>query len=510
MLRVGVSLSLSWLLFAGVAGAAPSDFPRSPDLAEKVEFWKHIFSTYSSNQLLIHDTLHPSRVYAILDFEREAATLSDRELRRFMDRTERSELDRIRATLERLHRHPDATQLTVEEMRIRSMLKSDPHPDRYRRAADKGRLRSQRGIRERFLLGVQRSARYLAQMESIFRAEGVPVELTRLPLVESSFNTHAYSRVGAAGMWQFMPGTGRSFLKIDSAVDERLDPIVATRAAASFLKQNYERLGTWPLAITAYNHGPAGMARAVRELGTTDIDVIIAKYDGRTFGFASRNFYAEFLAAVDVHTDYRSHFGEVRLDPELVSDEVALGHYVALRSIRKCTEGDLDTLKSLNPAIRPAAIKGTRWLPPGYRVRLHRGKADRFRDCYAALPASAKLARHPVTERRHRVRRGETLSTIARRYKSSVSTLRRYNRLKNSNMIRIGQVLKIPGGGAFAPTKTSSRSKKSSTQVHRVRNGQTLAQIARHYGSSIERIRKANGLRDANRIRAGQALRIPR
>ncbi len=510
MLRVGVSLSLSWLLIAGVASADPSDFPRSPDLAEKVEFWKHVFSTYSSNQLLIHDTTHPSWVYSILDFEREAATLSKEELRRVMDRAERAEIDRIRATLERLHRHPDATQLTVEEMRIRSLLKSDPRPDRYRRAAGKDRLRSQRGIRERFLLGVQRSARYLGRMESIFRAEGLPVELTRLPLVESSFNTHAYSRVGAAGMWQFMPRTGRLFLKIDGAVDERLDPFAATRAAAKFLKQNYERLGTWPLAITAYNHGPAGMARAVRELGTTDIDAIIDHYEGRTFGFASRNFYAEFLAAVDVHVDYRSHFGDVQLEPEVASEEVRLGHYVALRSIRQCAGGDLATLKILNPAIRPAALKGTRWLPTGYRVRLPRGKASRFRDCYAALPASAKLARHPVTERRHRVRRGETLSTIARRYKASVSTLRRYNRLKNRNMIRIGQVLKIPGGGAAAPTKTSSRSKKSSTHVHRVRNGQTLAQIARHYGSSIERIRKANGLRDANHIRAGQALRIPR
>ncbi len=509
MLRVGISLGLSWVVFVGAAAADSALFPCPDRLVAKVEFWKQIFSTYSRNHVVIHDTEDPSRVYAILDFQREAVRLSPGELSRLMKRTERNEIARIRAILERLHRHPDSTQLTVEEMRIRSLLKSDPHPDRYRRAAGKKRIRSQRGVRERFLEGVQRSARYLPRMEEIFRAEGLPIELTRLPLVESSFNTHAYSKVGAAGMWQFMPGTGKLFLKIDGAVDERLDPFVSTRAAARFLKQNYERLGTWPLAITAYNHGPAGMARAVREVGSSDMDVIIDRYESRTFGFASKNFYAEFLAAVEVHRDYRNHFGDIRLESELSADEVPLGHYVSLRSVKSCTGSQLDTLKSLNPAIRPAAVSGKRWLPSGYRVRMPAGRSQSFRDCYAALPSSAKLKRHPVFERRHRVRRGETLSTIARRYGSSVSTLRRYNRLKSSNFIRVGQVLKIPG--ASRATASAPRvARSSSPRVHRVRRGQTLAQIARHYGSSIERIRRANGLRSADHIRAGQSLRIPR
>ncbi len=473
MLRAFVMLGCSWLFLAGVATADSKAFPRPPSLEGRVEFWKQVFSTYSKNQLLIHDTDHPERVYAILDFEREAATLSEGELRRVMNQSERAEIARIRAILERLHRHPDSTELTVEEMRIRSLLSSDPHPDRYRRAAGEKRLRSQRGVRELFLLGVKRSARYLPRMEQIFREEGLPVELTRLPLVESSFNTHAYSKVGAAGMWQFMPGTGRLFLKIDPAVDERLDPFVATRAAARFLRQNYERLGTWPLALTAYNHGPAGMARAVRDVGTTDIEVIISRYQSPTFGFASKNFYVEFLAAGEVHRDYRNHFGDVRLEPVMDAEEVPLGHFVALGSVKGCAGGDLGTLKELNPAIRPDAISGKRWLPSGYNVRVPRGTARGFQACYAALPASAKRDRHPVTERRHRVRRGETLSTIARRYGASVSRLRRYNGLKNSNLIRVGQVLKIPGAGAVISTKTSGGSKARASRVHRVRRGQT-------------------------------------
>jgi membrane-bound lytic murein transglycosylase D len=114
--------------------------------------------------------------------------------------------------------------------------------------------------------------------------QGLPVELTRLPLIESGFELHARSHVGAAGIWQFMPRTGRLFMRVDTLVDERRDPIAATRGAARFLRRLHDRLGTWPLAITAYNHGPTGVARAVRGLGTRDIGTIVSRYDGPAFG----------------------------------------------------------------------------------------------------------------------------------------------------------------------------------------------------------------------------------
>src|SRR5262245_20063059 len=135
-------------------------------------------------------------------------------------------------------------------------------------------------------------------METIFEREGLPVALTRLPLVESCFNVRAYSKVGAAGIWQFMPSTGRYYLRIDNAVDERRDPVTATVAAATHLKGNYEVLHSWPLAITAYNYCRAGMANAVSTVGSSDIVDIIQHYHGPAFKFASRNFYAEFLAAL--------------------------------------------------------------------------------------------------------------------------------------------------------------------------------------------------------------------
>src|SRR5439155_792023 len=118
--------------------------------------------------------------------------------------------------------------------------------------------------------------------------EGFQVEGARLPHLESSFDLRAYSKAGAAGIWQFIPATGRRFMRVDALVDERRDPFASTRAAALYLREVHRLLNSWPLAITAYNHGPQGMARAVRQVGTTDIASIIRQYDGMAFGFAPR------------------------------------------------------------------------------------------------------------------------------------------------------------------------------------------------------------------------------
>ena len=150
---------------------------------------------------------------------------------------------------------------------------------------------------------------FLDEIKQIFREHGLPVDLAYLPHVESSFNPDAYSKFGAAGIWQFTRSTGRRFMKVGYVLDERRDPIRATYAAAQLLKENYAKLGSWPLAITAYNHGLSGVRRAVRETGSDDIGEIVRQYKGSRFGFASRNFYAAFLAAADVSRDSERYFG---------------------------------------------------------------------------------------------------------------------------------------------------------------------------------------------------------
>ena len=175
------------------------------------------------------------------------------------------------------------------------------------------RIHLQRGIKERFRAGVIRSGRYLLYFEEVLENEGVPSILALLPLVESSYENAAYSRAGTAGIWQFTRATGRLYMRVARGRDDRLNPAIATRAAAKLLRGNYEQVQSWPLAITAYNHGRAGMQRA-RRLHGSDMAEIIRKYRGRTFKYASKNFYPEFLAAVRVYQDYERYFGPLTLD----------------------------------------------------------------------------------------------------------------------------------------------------------------------------------------------------
>ncbi len=244
-------------------------FPIPKSLRSQVDFWKKVFAVYSRYQVVIHDT-ETMQIYRVLDFRRlrDDEELDEATVNQIKQDQTKLEMAQIRSTLTRLQGCMDGLEscdnLDPEEKKIWNLFKGNADVDRFRAAAGDDRLRSQTGVKERFRDGVQNSRRYIKAMEEIFVREGVPVELTRLPLVESSFNLSATSKVGAAGIWQFMPATGRIYsMQVNNMVDERRDPLIATEAAARFLKSNYERLGAWPLAITAYNHGPGGVANAI-------------------------------------------------------------------------------------------------------------------------------------------------------------------------------------------------------------------------------------------------------
>ena len=294
-LRVGVALAIIGATF-GLSepsrALTQTQFAVPPALKHQVDFWRDVFTKYVRRQVVVHDTHRLDRVYSVLDFRHlDEQGLGEAQIELTIEKAVAREKKSIRGVLLRLHRLGPNANLTEEELRIGELFRSGKSPQKFYFAASKERIRAQWGLRERFAKGITVGHRYFPAMEAIFRQEGVPIELTRLPLVESTFNIHSYSKVGAAGIWQFMPSTGRRFLRIDDAVDERLDPLVATRAAARYLRGNYEQLGTWPLALTGYNHGPNSIARAVRQLGTTDVVVLIEQYRGQRFGFASRNFY---------------------------------------------------------------------------------------------------------------------------------------------------------------------------------------------------------------------------
>ena len=376
-------------------------------LRPAVDFWKKIFTRYTTDEAVIHHAFDLSTIYATLDF---------RDLRGH-PRAERLRKARIAAEIDRIRRrHPGLGEDYVHV---------------------------QYGIRDRFERGLVVSHRYLPEIERIFREEGLPPQLTRLPFIESSFNVNAVSKVGASGIWQFMPSTGRIYMRVGTAVDERNDPIIAARGAARLLRHNHEVTGSWPLALTAYNHGLGGVTRAVRVTGSRNIVDIIRNYREASFGFASRNFYAEFLAALEVDRDYRRHFGDLDFDRPFSHDEIRLRSAMFTRDLLSAGLSR-DELESFNPAVTSAALSGRVPIPSGTALRVPLGRGERLVAALGGI-APARVREYAETgTTRHRVRRGETLRSVAGRYAVSRVALARANGLSTRAKLRRGQVLRVP------------------------------------------------------------------
>ncbi len=459
-------------------------------------FWRDVFSKYTSRQLVLHDPYRLDLVYAISDasdiFDAPvSATVRAGRLAKRMDSEER----RISALLRSLAAGEAKTE---EEKRIAALIGADGMPAPEVLAT---RVRVQRGLGDALCDAVTRARPWLPEMRRILKRHSVPAELAYLPLVESSYRNDARSYLGAVGVWQFTRATGRRFLHVDHVVDERRDTLRATEAAAKYLHENYERLGNWPLAVTAYNHGAGGIAYAVRRLGTNDLPTIIEKYKSRRFGFASRNFYAEFLAAIDVmEQGQRSCRGSWKTMPS--HDLVKVDSFVSFGELAACSALPATELAALNPALQADVVAGKLYVPRGYGLRLPSGSKVRFSKRYGNLPADKKQDKQIVYYASHRVRRGQTLSHIARDYRTTVRRIALHNEIRDPRRLRYGQVLKIPVGDARTVRHSSSAS-------HRVAEGQTLSHIAGIYGSSVRALQTANGLLDPDRLLFGQVIKIP-
>jgi membrane-bound lytic murein transglycosylase D len=462
-MRTGVLSFLAVMVLGTASLAAPDPqlFPRPAAIEPQIRFWRAIFTEHSTHQVVLHDSFYLDKVYKVLDFRREAAGMDAVELERLKREVTDLELERLRRTLLYLHQlGPSPQGLDSEEAAVYALWADDRSPDRFLEAAGPKRLRSQRGLRERFADGLRESRRWFPEMERMFRDAGLPVELTRLPLIESCFNVQAYSKAGAAGIWQFIPSTGRRFLRVDALVDERRDVLAATRAAARYLAELHDELGSWPLAITSYNHGPNGIARAVEEVGSRDIATIIRRYDGNAFGFASRNFYPEFLAALDVDADVKTHFGDLIFPAPIELHEHRLPRAVGIQVAAKMAGVDRDELAELNPALSDSVVSGKRHIPAGYRLRLPE-PATNFGTQLASLPAERPPAvrkastgsaskrsasKKKTTVVTHRVKKGETVSQIAARHRITIRALLAANRMTRATQLKSGQVLRVPVG----------------------------------------------------------------
>ena len=483
----------------------------------RVAFWRAVFTRYGANQVVLHDTDDLRLIYEVVEFGEGAGR--GRASSRRQRRTVRARIHRLSVAMNRLRTHgpnpknPDAVQQGI----LKVVRSAGLQPSRALFGKLRHNIHAQRGVKERFRQGIIRSGRYLPTMEAIFERHGLPKELVRLPHVESSFNYASRSSKGAAGIWQFMPRTGRAYkLRVGRTVDERLDPIAATDGAARYLKDAYRKLGNWPLAITSYNHGQAGMARAKRRHGP-NLLTIIDKYRSRSFRYASKNFYPEFLAAVEVSENYHSYFGPLELMEPLRYRDIHLDKSVHVRTFTAIEGLSRDVLREYNPQFRRRLWTRSRVLPAGFTLRIPADKAEEARMALAKAPAVRwRGAPAKVPPDGYRVRRGDSLTVIGQRFGTSVKAIQRLNDLEGTR-IYAGQVLRIPGlerasagqGGSSRSQAAKGAAAKSgpAANSYRVRRGDSLSLIARRFGTSVAAIKRLNGIR-GSRIHPGQVLKL--
>ena len=504
-------LAIAGLLWCTVSVAEPAgSFARPPTLEPDILFWTRVYTEVDTRGGLIHDSSSLGVVYEVLRFPKGAGPRTQRRL----VKAAKKRYKNILLALAKGKRE----DLSDDQARVLALW-PEGVSNKSLRAATR-RLRFQLGQSDKFQAGLARSGIWEAHIRGILSDMGLPVELVALPHVESSFNPKARSRVGAAGLWQFTRSTGRRFMRIDRSVDERMDPYLATVAAAKLLSHNYVATGTWPLAITSYNHGTAGMRRAARKIGTKDISRIVREYKSRRFGFASRNFYVAFLAAVEIHFNPDKYFNVIPRHSAPPTQLVRVPDYVSIGTLQRVLGIDLDLLREHNPALRPSIWRGAKYVPRGYELRI---PASEARDeVLAALSQISEDERYgsQTRDRYYKVRRGNTLAGIAKHFEIDIDDLVAVNGLPNRHRIWAGQVLALPlpdgvkvDPAAQVPSAGPVPAQPEPTLVaengqYTVRRGDSVWLIARRLGVNEETLASLNDLGDGDRIHVGQVLRV--
>ncbi len=408
--------------------------------------------------------------------------------------------------MRRIAKTKNKAQLKGDDKRVFALVKKD-----FYRASRN--IRAQLGQKDRFREGIERSGLYMDEIKRIFKEFNLPVELSLLPHVESSFQIGAYSSAGAAGIWQFTRGTGRLFMRVGYDVDERRDPILATYGAAKLLKKNFESVGSWPLAITAYNHGLQGMKRAKKRFGS-DIVKVIAKYKSRTFGFASQNFYAEFLAALHVIKNQNKYFPKLVIKKPIRKVSLVLPDYIHIRTAMNYFNMSREELAEANPSLRRPVLNGEKRIPKGFVFQAPLRKIDNLMARYGQIPQKVKYGSQ-LRSKWYTVRRGDTLSGIALRFGTTVGSLKGFNNLGRRNRIYVGQVLQLPRRNSrrqptFRLAKLDS-SKYSTTIVsYRVRRHDNLSKIAKRFDTNVSHLTRINRFRNPDSLYPGQKIKVPR
>jgi membrane-bound lytic murein transglycosylase D len=501
--------------------------PRPAGIEPDVQFWVRVYSEVTTNEGFLHDERNLAVVYEAVKF---AGIGGSRERQRHVDERR----DRYVASLRRIAAAlpSDAAReaLSAEDKRVLALWGQSVSASTLNNASRA--IRFQLGQSDRFKEGLLRSSTWQSHIAETFANLGLPAELAVLPHVESSFNPAAYSKVGAAGLWQFMRSTGRRYMRVDDAVDERLDPYRSTEAAAQYLAYNYRVLGTWPLALTAYNHGAGGLRRAKEIMGTDDYVRINRGYTSRSFGFASRNFFPSFLAALTIDENPEKYFGKLDRPSEQKFREVSLPAFVRLATLERTVGVERERLRVLNPAWRPTIYNGTRLIPRGYRLRLPVDTKETWTaELLRTRLPNVEMFAGQVVQRSHRVRKGETLQTVAARFGMTAARLAQINGISANAPLRAGRRLNLPEqmprllnasvsspaaehpGVTVAATEPESTASAtpgaaSADDFYVVRRGDSLQGIAARVKVPEAHLLRLNSLRNPDFLYEGQRLRI--
>ena len=351
-----------------------------------------------------------------------------------------------------------------------------------------------------FIESYRRSGRYRDQIVNALKAAGLPEELSWIPLIESGFKVNALSRARALGLWQFIPSTGYKFgLQRNKFIDQRMDPEKSTRAAIEYLKELHRIFGDWSTVLAAYNCGEGRVLKVIRSQNVNYLDNFWDLYE--RLPRETARYVPRFLATLHILNNPESYgLDMVSVDLPMQYETVAVDKQVHLRNVAKSIGVDEKILRGLNPELRYRILPGD-----NYRLRIPPGSSDLLMAEIDQIPVSHPPQRAYVY---HRVRHGETLSVIARKYRTSVRSIMRANNLRRSNYIVAGKRLKIPQRGYRKPSvRKFQRSPNGQAVIHIVRKGDSLYTIARKHGTTTKKIQELNNLATTILIK-GQTLTI--
>jgi membrane-bound lytic murein transglycosylase D len=427
-------------LVAAPAQAVPPEFEKPSALVPNVAFWKRVYGEWRLDDIALHDEEDLGVVYRVVRVPKRGQKDDKGRTRQQAITDARLEVEAAMRALAK-KQPKDETGLTGLEKDVFVALKASTRPDKYTRTA---KIRGQNGLYERFVQGYSNSGLYERFITEELAKNGLPKELIGIAFVESLFAVQAKSHVGAAGVWQFMSYTGKEYMQLNPVVDERWDPILATEAAAKYLKQAKKELSTWPLAVTSYNYGRGGMKGLARSAGTNDFNVILAVTKGKRFGFAARNYYASFLAVLEILDEASVRFAGVQKKPAWSYDVIRTPFPVFSTQLVGTNLVDQATFEWLNPALSTDAARGRLPLPHGMSVRVPKGQGDAIVTALLALPARDKQKAMRVAKAVHTAPTKQKLADVAKKHGVPVELVAARNGIAKDHVLAKGDRVVIP------------------------------------------------------------------